>query len=130
LSGNEGCRWRKQAASVHENVLRKWVKEFGSDPVLAFPGHGQMKPEQLEIERLRRKVTKLKAERDILKSIPVGLSCLAEPIAWRQIPKRRDGRPAGQGKLSCQRPEPTAHGVSGGMCWQTASNAVRTGSSG
>jgi transposase-like protein len=23
---------------VHENVLRKWVKEFGSDPVEAFPG--------------------------------------------------------------------------------------------
>ena len=39
---------------VHENVLRTWVKEFGSDPVQAFPGHGQMKPEQLEIERLRR----------------------------------------------------------------------------
>ena len=49
---------------VHENVLRKWVKEFGSEPVQAFPGHGQMKPEQLEIERLRREVTKLKAERD------------------------------------------------------------------
>jgi len=27
-----------------------------------------MKPEQLEIERLRREVTKLKAERDILKN--------------------------------------------------------------
>ena len=48
-------------------VLRKWVKEFGSDPVQAFPGQGQMKPEQLEIERLRREVNKLKAERDILK---------------------------------------------------------------
>ena len=24
---------------VHENVLRQWVKEFGSDPVQAFPGH-------------------------------------------------------------------------------------------
>jgi transposase len=52
---------------VHENVLRKWVKEFGSDPVQAFPGHGQMKPEQQEIERLKREVNKLKAERDILK---------------------------------------------------------------
>src|SRR5260370_3826669 len=51
---------------VHENVLRKWIKEFGSDPAQAFPGHGQMKPEQLEIERLRREVNKLKAERDIL----------------------------------------------------------------
>jgi transposase len=43
------------------------VREFASDPVQAFPGHGQMKSEQLEIERLRREVAKLKAERDILK---------------------------------------------------------------
>ena len=52
---------------LHENVLRKWVKEFGADPVHSFPGHGQMKPEQQEIERLRREVARLKAERDILK---------------------------------------------------------------
>ena len=52
---------------VHENVLRKWVKAFSADPVQAFPGQGQMKPEQLEIERLRREVARLKAERDILK---------------------------------------------------------------
>ena len=52
---------------VHENVLRKWVKEFAADPGQAFPGHGQMNPEQLEIERLRREIARLKAERDILK---------------------------------------------------------------
>jgi transposase len=52
---------------VHENVLRKWVKDWEADPGDAFPGQGQMKPEQQEIERLRREVTKLKAERDILK---------------------------------------------------------------
>ena len=52
---------------IHENVLRKWVKEFAADPAQAFPGLGQMKPEQLEIDRLRREVAKLKAERDILK---------------------------------------------------------------
>jgi transposase len=60
----------KQAAldlGVHENVLRKWVKDSAADPQHAFSGQGQMKPEQLEIERLRREVTKLKAERDILK---------------------------------------------------------------
>jgi transposase len=52
---------------LHENLLRKWVRDFAADPQHAFPGHGQMKPEQLEIERLRREVHKLKAERDILK---------------------------------------------------------------
>jgi transposase len=52
---------------LHENLLRKWVKDFAADPQHAFPGQGQMKPERLEIERLRREVLKLKAERDILK---------------------------------------------------------------
>ena len=52
---------------VHENQLRKWVREFATDPAQAFPGQGQMKPEQIEIERLRREVAKLEAERDILK---------------------------------------------------------------
>jgi len=52
---------------VHESVLRKWVKEFAADPQHAFPGQGQVKPEQAEIERLRREVIRLKAERDILK---------------------------------------------------------------
>src|SRR6476620_9643033 len=46
---------------LHENMLRKWVKDFAADPVQAFPGQGQMKPEQAEIERLRREVAKLKA---------------------------------------------------------------------
>jgi len=52
---------------LHENVLRKWVRELAHDPQHAFPGHGQMKPEQLEMDRLRKEVAKLKAERDILK---------------------------------------------------------------
>ena len=59
-----------QAASdlgVHQTQLRGWVKAFVDDSAQAFPGHGQMKPEQAEIARLRREVTKLKAERDILK---------------------------------------------------------------
>jgi transposase len=35
------------------------VRKFAADPQHAFPGKGKMKPEQLEIERLRREVTKL-----------------------------------------------------------------------
>jgi transposase len=52
---------------VHENVLRRWVRELPSDPAQASPGHGQHKPEQLDVERLRREVAKLRAERDILR---------------------------------------------------------------
>ena len=52
---------------LHENVLRKWVREAEADPRSAFPGNGQMKPENQEIERLRRELARMKAERDILK---------------------------------------------------------------
>ena len=84
---------------VHENVLRKWVKEFGSDPVQAFPGHGQMKPEQQEIERLRREVSKLKAERDILKKAAGARrrsrASPAAPLSRVPRPPARGGLPKG-----------------------------------
>ena len=51
---------------LHENILRKWTRQQATDPRDAFPGHGQMKPEQQEIDRLRREVVRLKAERDVL----------------------------------------------------------------
>ena len=54
--------------AVHGTVLRRWVREGTADLQQAFPRQEQMKPEQLEIERLRREVTKLKAERNILKN--------------------------------------------------------------
>ena len=57
-----------QDLSVHQSQLRGWVKALADDPQHAFPGPGQMKPEQLEIAQLKREVIKLKAERDILKN--------------------------------------------------------------
>ena len=53
---------------VHPTQLRNWVKQLADDPQHAFPGQGQMKPEQLEIAQLKREVIRLKAERDILKN--------------------------------------------------------------
>ena len=52
---------------VHVSQVRSWMKKFAENSQHAFPGNGQMKPEQLEIARLKREVIKLKAERDILK---------------------------------------------------------------
>ena len=52
---------------LHQSQLRGWVKALADDPQHAFPGQGQMKPEQLEIAQLKREVIRLKAERDILK---------------------------------------------------------------
>ena len=52
---------------LNENMLRRWVREFGEGQLEAFPGLGQMKPEQAEIAWLQREVAKLRMERDILK---------------------------------------------------------------
>jgi len=52
---------------VQGSVLRRWVQECAADSQQAFPGQGQMKPEQAELVRLRREVIKLPAERGILK---------------------------------------------------------------
>ena len=57
-----------QDLGVHQSQLRSWVKAQADDPQHAFPGQGQMKPEQLEIAQLKREVIRLKAERDILKN--------------------------------------------------------------
>lgn len=87
-----------QDLDVHVSQLRDWVKKFSDDPQQAFPGHGQMKPEQLEIARLKREVIKLKAERDILKKAAVGSSgrrniprehsrgrCEAKSFSWTGV---------------------------------------------
>jgi len=47
--------------------LRKWVGGLAVDRLHAFPGHGQMKPEQAEIAALKKDVAKLNMEREILK---------------------------------------------------------------
>jgi transposase-like protein len=39
----------EQDLDVHQSQLRSWVKRFADDSQHAFPGQGQMKPEQLEI---------------------------------------------------------------------------------
>ena len=79
LIKERGCRMRRRRTDlgVHPTQLRNWVKEFADDPQHAFPGQGQMKPEQLEIEQLKREVIKLKAERDILKNCPGPLPACA-----------------------------------------------------
>jgi transposase-like protein len=88
---------------VHTSQLRDWVKKLSDDPEHAFPGNGQMKPEQLEITRLKREVAKLKAERDILKKAAVGssgrrnscceLNCRryeAKSFSWSGVKLKRD----------------------------------------
>jgi len=52
---------------IGQNVLSRWLREAKADEAQAFPGHGQLKPEDAEIARLRRELARAEAERDILK---------------------------------------------------------------
>ena len=81
--------------SVHPNVLRKWVADYEADPGQAFPGQGQMKPEQLEIERLRREAPRgLAGELDVRRARCVAerLLRLADTSAERTRQERRRSR--------------------------------------
>ena len=80
--------------SVHQSQLRSWVKALADDPHHAFPGQGQMKPEQLEIAQLKREVIRLKAERDILKKSR-GLLREGIDMKFAFIAKHRGIWPAG-----------------------------------
>ena len=52
---------------VDAQVIRRWKDQVTVDPVTAFPGNGQARTEANELERLRREVVQLRAERDFLK---------------------------------------------------------------
>jgi transposase len=52
---------------LHQNVLRKWVRDHAEHAEQAFPGRGKQRPDDAEVSRLRRELAKTKAERDILK---------------------------------------------------------------
>ena len=52
---------------IAESVLRRWMREATAARVTAFPGNGLQRAELAEITALKKEVTKLKAERNILK---------------------------------------------------------------
>jgi transposase len=56
-----------QDLGLNANMLRRWVRQFGTGKWKATPGKPLKTEQQLEIERLRRELAKAQTERDILK---------------------------------------------------------------
>jgi transposase len=52
---------------VGENCLRLWRAAAREQGAAAFPGHGNPSAADEELRRLRAEVTRLRAERDLLK---------------------------------------------------------------
>ena len=52
---------------INENSLHKWKKDYLSDQQNAFPGKGRFKPEEEELRKLKKQLSRVTMERDILK---------------------------------------------------------------
>jgi transposase len=50
---------------INENSLHKWKRDYLSDQQNAFPGKGKMKPEDEELRKLRKELSRVTMERDI-----------------------------------------------------------------
>jgi transposase len=48
-------------------MLRKWKRTLVQEGAHAFPGHGRLRPDQEELQRLRQENKRLRMEREILK---------------------------------------------------------------
>jgi len=52
---------------VNESSLHKWKKDYLSDQQNAFPGKGRMKPEEEELRKVKKQLSRVTMECDILK---------------------------------------------------------------
>jgi transposase len=58
-----------RALDVDAQVLRRWRDQVAIDEATAFRGNGRVPHEEAELQRLRREVSQLRAERDFLKKV-------------------------------------------------------------
>jgi transposase len=66
-SGTRGARSLAEEIGVHENTIYKWAEEYNRDAENAFPGTGNMKPEEEELRRLKHRIKEQDEEIAILK---------------------------------------------------------------
>ncbi len=65
-------RTQKEVAEelgLNANLLGRWIKQFREDSEQAFPGHGNLKERDKELEELRRENARLKGELSFLKKV-------------------------------------------------------------
>jgi transposase len=67
VEGTKSLNQVSQELDIRRNVLQRWRDEYLADPEQAFPGSGQLKPEDAEIAKLKRELKRTQMERDILK---------------------------------------------------------------
>ncbi len=52
---------------IEPNLLYRWKRELANEKTEAFPGKGNLSPQEEELRRLRRELEQVKEDREILK---------------------------------------------------------------
>ena len=67
LAAGKSCAQLARELELHENVLRRWQREFEAQPSRAFPGKGQGVLRLDHEAELERKIGQMTLENDFLK---------------------------------------------------------------
>jgi transposase len=69
LAGTKSQKDVAKDLNINPETLYRWVAEFRKDPSQSFPGNGEMKDRDREVEQLRRENARLQAENAFLKKV-------------------------------------------------------------
>jgi transposase len=67
VEGEKSLKQVSEELGIRRTLLQGWQQQYLADPEQAFPGQGQLRPEDAELAELRRQLKRVTAERDILK---------------------------------------------------------------
>ena len=66
-SSDKSCHCIEKELGISNGILKRWIREFDSDPRNTFRGNGNMLPSEAGFKKLQRELNAVKIERDILK---------------------------------------------------------------
>lgn len=67
LEGRRTATSLAEELGLHVNTIYKWTEQFKTDPENAFPGSGNLRPEDAELKKAQRRIKELEEEVEILK---------------------------------------------------------------
>ena len=79
-----------QDLGVGESVLRRWCRQYASDPTHAFGGPGKVAPRDAELVQVKRELARVTRERDFLKNAAAYFAkeSRCSTPAWRRAAPR------------------------------------------
>lgn len=67
ISGERSAKSLSHEFGLHENTIYKWAEQYRIDPLNAFPGSGNQKPNEDDLRRAQKRIREPEEENAILK---------------------------------------------------------------